>query len=217
MTAEVLVKQKPDLYDFDLPDDRLQHYLKKDSLAVDTETRGLNLHRDRLCLVQICDDEGLVSFVRYSDPGQLPTRSAGNLKKLFESPKITKIFHYARFDVTFLKYYLDIDVHPVWCTKIASKLVRTYTDKHSLKYLVSELLGFELDKTNQTSDWAAADLSDSQLEYAANDVRVLIPLKKLLTATLIREQRLELAEKLFKTLPTVCELDRLGYRDIFEH
>lgn len=210
-------QQKPDVYEFDLPQERLAHYLTKKVVAVDTETRGLNIHRDRLCLIQICDDEGVVSFVHYPDRAKLPYTGDSNLKKLFEAPDVMKLFHFARFDVSILKWYMGIDVQPVWCTKIASKLVRTYTDRHSLKYLVAELLGFELDKTDQMSDWARDDLSDSQLEYAANDVRVLIPIQEKLIKTLKREGRLELAEKLFKVIPIVCEADRLDFRDIFEH
>ena len=218
VTTEALVKQKkPQVFDFDIPDQVLEHYLAKDSIAVDTETRGLNIPRDRLCLVQICDDEGLVTFVKFHDPQAIPTKATTNLKRLFENKDVTKVFHYARFDVAVMKYYLDIDLDPIWCTKIASKLVRTYTDKHSLKYLVSEMLGMELDKSNQTSDWARPDLTDAQLEYAANDVRVLPPLKEKLSQILIRENRMELAEKLFKTIPTVCELDLKGFSGIFEH
>jgi len=216
--STVLVKQqKPDVFDFDLPEERLNHYLKKSVIAVDTETRGLNLRRDRLCLVQICDDEGVVSFVRFRDRTQLPFSGNTNLKKLFEAQQVMKLFHYARFDVGVMKYYLDIDINPIWCTKIASKLVRTYTDKHSLKYLVAELLEIELDKSDQMSDWAKDDLTDSQLEYAANDVRVLIPIQKKLEIILEREGRLDLAKRLFATLPLVCEMDRLGFQNIFEH
>lgn len=218
MTTEALVKQKKlQVFDFDIPESVLEHYLTKDCIAVDTETRGLIIPRDRLCLVQISDDEGLVTFVKFQDPASLPTKKETNLKKLFEAESVTKLFHFARFDVAVMKHYLDIDINPIWCTKIASKLVRTYTDKHSLKYLVSELLGKELDKSNQTSDWARSDLTEAQLEYAANDVLVLPPLKKKLTEILEREDRLELAEKLFKTLPTICELDLKGFAGIFEH
>lgn len=211
------MKQKPEVFEYDIPDDRLKHYLNKSIISVDTETRGLILRRDRLCLVQICDDEGVVSFVRYPDRHKLPNHGDSNLKKLFTATNVIKLFHYARFDVSVMKYYLGIDINPIWCTKIASKLVRTYTDKHSLKYLVSELLEFELDKTDQMSDWAKDDLTDSQLDYAANDVRVLIPLYKKLQALLEREGRLDIAERLFKTLPLVCELDQLGFNNIFEH
>jgi ribonuclease D len=218
LSTEVLVKQrKPEVFDFDIPEERLNHYLKKSVIAVDTETRGLNLRRDRLCLVQICDDEGVVSFVRYRDRHQLPFSGDSNLKKLFTAPSVMKLFHYARFDVGVMKYYLGIDINPIWCTKIASKLVRTYTDKHSLKYLVAELLEIELDKSDQMSDWAKDDLTDSQLEYAANDVRVLIPIQRKLAAILEREGRLELAQRLFATLPLVCEMDQLGFQNIFEH
>lgn len=216
--TEVLVKTgKPDLFDYDLPNDRLEHYLKKTVVAVDTETRGLNLRRDRLCLVQICDDEGVVSFVRFPDRRKLPYTGDSNLKKLMEAKNVVKLFHYARFDVGVMKYYLNADTYPIFCTKIASKLVRTYTDKHSLKYLVSELLSIELDKSDQMSDWARDDLSDSQLEYAANDVRVLIPVQQKLIKVLEREDRMDLAKRLFETIPLVCELDIAGFRDVFEH
>lgn len=218
MTTEVLVNQKkPQLFEFDLPTEVLNHYLKKDFIAVDTETRGLKIPRDRLCLVQICDEDGFTTFVQFQDPASLPTEKATNLKKLMEAKEVTKIFHYGRFDVAVMKYYLNIDINPIWCTKIASKLVRTYTDKHSLKYLTLELLGIELDKSNQMSDWARADLTEAQLEYAANDVIVLHRLKNKLTEILEREGRMELALKLFRTLPTICELDLKGFHEIFEH
>ncbi|MBX9687215.1 MAG: hypothetical protein K2X27_10970 [Candidatus Obscuribacterales bacterium] len=211
MKAEPIVRSKPDLFESDLPDERLQHYLKKSVIAIDTETRGLVIHRDRLCLIQLCDDEGICSFVRYTG------KDAPNVKTLLSSPTVTKLFHYGRFDIAVMKYYLGVWTGPVWCTKIASKLVRTYTDRHSLKDLCREMLGLEMDKSDQTSDWAREDLSDSQLEYAANDVRVLIPLYKKMKAFLERENRLELAEKLFKFLPTVCELDLAGFNNTMEH
>ncbi len=218
MSAEVLVQQrKPEVFDYDLSDNRLHHYLTKPFVAVDTETRGLLVRRDRLCLVQICDEDGVVSFVRFPDRMRLPTAENTNLKKLFESPQVTKVFHYARFDVGVMKYYMNININPIWCTKIASKLVRTYTDRHGLKDLVRELLGIELDKSDQMSDWARDDLSDSQLEYAANDVRVLIPMYRKLQILLEREGRLELAHKLFAALPVVCEIDLGGWVNIFEH
>lgn len=218
MTTEVLVKQKkPQVFDFDIPDDVLKHYQSKSCIAVDTETRGLKIPRDRLCLVQICDEDGEVCFVKFHDPAKIPTSENTNLKKLFEDENVVKLFHYARFDVAVMKYYLDIDINPIWCTKIASKLVRTYTDKHSLRYLVYEMLGIELDKSNQMSDWAREDLTEAQLEYAANDVRLLPELKKRLTVILEREDRLDLAHKLFDTLPVICELDLKGFAGIFEH
>lgn len=212
MKLEALVKPiKPDLYAGDLPEERLAHYLKKHVVAVDSETRGLNIPRDRLCLVQLCDDEGIVSLVRYRN------QPAPNMLRLMEDPSVTKLFHFARFDVAVLKYYLKAEVKPIWCTKIASKLVRTYTDRHSLKDLGKELLGLEMDKSDQSSDWAREDLTPSQLEYAANDVRVLIPIYTRIKAILEREGRIELAEKLFAFLPVIAELDLAGFKDMFEH
>ncbi len=206
------MSQKPLLFDSDLDDSTFQHYMSKAVVAIDTETRGLKIARDRLCLVQLCDDEGLVAFVRYT--GQ----PAPNLAKLLQSPNVLKLFHFGRFDIAVMKHYLNVDVNPVWCTKIASKLVRTYTDRHSLKELCLELLGREMDKTNQSSDWARTDLSDSQLEYAANDVRVLIPLYNKLKQLLEREHLSDVAAKLFAFLPTVCQLDLRGWDlDIYAH
>jgi ribonuclease D len=207
------VKNKPLLFETDLPDEIFQRYISKPIIAIDTETRGLKIQRDRLCLIQLCDDEGVVAFVRFT-----ANKPALNLRKLLESPKVIKLFHFGRFDIAVLKHYMQVDVAPVWCTKIASKLVRTYTDRHSLKDLVFELLGREMDKTNQSSDWARTDLSDSQLEYAANDVRVLIPLYEQMKALLEREGLSDLAQRLFDFLPTVCELDLRGWDEsIFAH
>ena len=217
-SAVTFVKhRKAELFEGDLSDERLKHYLSKAVIAVDTETRGLILRRDRLCLVQICDHDGIVSFVRYSGGDQFDPRAKSNVKTLLEAKEVLKIFHFARFDVGVLKHYLGADTNPIFCTKIASKLVRTYTDKHSLKDLTKELLRVELDKADQTSDWAHPDLTESQLEYAANDVRMLLPLYDKVILLLKREGRLELAEKLFKALPTICELDINGFKDIFEH
>lgn len=205
-------KQKPLLFDTDLPDDIFKTYSSRSVIAIDTETRGLNVHRDRLCLIQLCDETGLVAFVRFTG------KPAPNLKKLMEDPNVTKLFHFGRFDIGVMKHYMGVDINPVWCTKIASKLVRTYTDRHSLKELCSELLGMEMDKTNQSSDWAREDLSDSQLEYAANDVRVLIPLQRKFIALLEREGLTDIANRLFKFLPTICELDLRGWdQNIYSH
>lgn len=218
MTSELLVKhRKPELFEGDLSDERLKHYLAKPVIAVDTETRGLILRRDRLCLVQICDHDGVVSFVRYKGGAQFDQNAKSNVKTLLQAPGVLKIFHFARFDVGVLKHYLGADTNPIFCTKIASKLVRTYTDKHSLKDLVRELLKIELDKADQTSDWAHPDLTDSQLEYAANDVRMLLPIYDQITLLLKREGRSDLAQKLFNALPAICELDMNGFKDIFEH
>ncbi len=206
-------KQKPLLFDGDLPDDIFRKYMTKSVIAIDTETRGLNLRRDRLCLTQLCDEDGLVAFVRFTSAADAP-----NLCKLLEAPGVVKLFHYGRFDISVMKHYLNVDVQPVWCTKIASKLIRTYTDRHSLKDLVRELLGIELDKSDQSSDWARTDLSDSQLEYAANDVRVLIPIQLRFQELLKRENLTEVADRLFQFLPTVCELDRRGWDiNIYSH
>lgn len=215
-TETVVKHRKPELFENDLTDERLQHYLSKALVAVDTETRGLNIPRDRLCLVQICDDEGVVSFVRYQDKSDFANPDS-NVKKLLEAPDVLKLFHFARFDYAVLKHYLGAITEPIFCSKIASKLIRTYTDRHSLKDLVRELLSIELDKTDQTSDWARDDLTDSQLEYAANDVRVLIPIHRKMQQLLERESMTELSEKCFRVLPTICELDLRSYRDLFEH
>lgn len=200
-----------DIFVGDLSEERARHYLSKPVIALDTETRGLNLRRDRLCLTQICDDQGLVSFVRYTD------ENAPNLKRLLASKDVLKLCHYARFDMAVLKFYLKVDVWPVFCSKVASKLVRTYTDRHSLKDLVREFLGKEMDKTNQTSDWGRSDLSPSQLDYAADDVRVLIPIYSQMVQLLEREKLTNLATQAFACLPAVTDLDIGGYRDIFEH
>jgi ribonuclease D len=217
LSVETLVKHhKPELFEGDLSDERLNYYLGKAVIAVDTETRGLILRRDRLCLVQICDHDGVVSFVRYKDDGFGPGASK-NVKKLLEAPNVLKLFHFGRFDIAVLKHYLGAQTNPVFCTKIASKLVRTYTDRHSLKDLVKELLRIELDKSDQTSDWSAPDLTESQLEYAANDVRVLLPIYDKIKALLEREKRMDLAQKCFAALPTVCDLDIGGFKDMFEH
>lgn len=217
MTTGVVVNRKLDLFELDLPEERFKHYLKKNLIAVDTETLGLNIKRDRLCLVQIADEDGVVSLVRYKQKILPGFSKSANLKYLLEAPNVLKLFHFARFDIAVLKHYLDCDVKPIWCTKIASKLVRTYSDRHGLKDLSKELLNQEVDKTNQMSDWANENLTDSQLEYAANDVRVLIPIYNKLSSLLRREGRTELAERSFKVLPIITELDANGFRDLFEH
>ncbi|MDJ0774554.1 MAG: ribonuclease H-like domain-containing protein [Mastigocoleus sp. MO_167.B18] len=208
-----------DLQDFqvcdrDLDEATLSNYLQGEALAVDTETMGLLPHRDRLCLVQLCNEQGKVSVVRIAK-GQT---TAPNLKKLLEATNIVKIFHFARFDIATLRHYLNIHVQPVFCTKIASKLVRTYTPRHGLKELVMELEQVELDKSSQSSDWGNADnLSEAQLSYAANDVRYLVSLRQKLITRLQREERLELAQKCFECLPTIVTLDLLQFKDLFEH
>lgn len=200
--------------DRDLPDAVLQVYLEAEAIAVDTETMGLLPQRDRLCLVQICDPGGTLTVVRI-ERGQT---DAPNLKQLFEAPNVTKVFHFARFDIATLRYHLGILTTPLFCTKIASKLIRTYTPKHGLKELVMELERVELDKSAQSSDWGnAANLSDDQLRYAANDVRYLLPVRQKLITMLEREERLELAYDCFACLPTIVSLDLLQYPNVFEH
>ena len=185
-------------------------------VAIDTETLGLKPQRDRLCLIQLSAGDGDAHLVKFANRDDY---AAPNLKALLADPKVTKLFHYARFDVAVLKVYLGVDVAPLWCTKIASKLARTYTDRHGLKDLVRELLGVDLSKASQSSDWAATTLSKDQLDYAASDVLHLHKLKATLEMMLAREGRMHLAEAAFKFLPTRAALDLLGWGedDIFAH
>lgn len=200
--------------DRDLPESVLEHYLAGDRLAVDTETMGLRPQRDRLCLVQLCDLQNQITVVRILQ-GQ---RQAPNLQRLLEAPGVEKVFHFARFDLGMLRHHLGIQVAPRFCTKVASKLARTYSAKHGLKDLIKELMEVELDKTAQSSDWGnAAHLSESQLRYAANDVRYLLPVQEKLMAMLQREGRWGLAQECFACLPTFVTLDLLEYEAVFEH
>ena len=187
----------------------------RDFAAVDTEAMGLKPGRDRLCLVQLSPGDGSVDVVRIAQ-GQT---SAPNLGLLLTDPTITKIFHFARFDAAMLKQALGIAVSPIWCTKIASRLVRTYTDRHGLKDILRDLLNLEISKQQQSSDWGAETLSDAQLEYAASDVLHLHALKDALEARLKREGRMTLAEACFRFVPIRAELDLLGWgeEDIFAH
>lgn len=200
--------------DRDLPSETLSRYLSAEAIAVDTETMGLIPQRDRLCLVQLCDAQNYVTVVRIAK-GQ--THSP-NLKKLMEASEVTKVFHFARFDVAQLSYNLDIQTQPIFCTKIASKLARTYTASHGLKALVQELEQVELNKSSQSSDWGnAVHLSQEQLSYAANDVLYLLSLRQKLSAMLKREERWELAQQCFACVPTFVSLDLLQYKDVLEH
>ena len=184
-------------------------------VAVDTETMGLDPHRDRLCVIQLSAGDGSADIV------QLPqgATEAPNLARLLADPAVTKIFHYARFDVAALRQRFGVVTGPVYCTKIASRLVRTYTDRHGLKDLVRELLNIDLSKQQQSSDWGADKLTDAQLDYAASDVLYLHDLKRHLDRMLKREGRMELAQQCFDFLGTRCELDLLGWQetDIFAH
>ena len=186
-----------------------------DSVAVDTETQGLDLGRDRLCVVQLSEGDGVCHLVQI----RAGEYDAPNLKALMADTTVTKIFHFARFDLAILKRYLDVTVSPIFCTKIASKLVRTYTDRHGLKDVTRELLNIELSKEQQSSDWAANELSKDQLKYAASDVLNLHDIRHKLQAMLIREGRLELAKACFDFLPTRAQLDLNGWGDvdIFSH
>lgn len=185
------------------------------SVAIDTETMGLNPARDRLCLVQLSAGDGNAHLVQFS-AGEY---DAPNLKTMLRDQSITKLFHFGRFDIASLKAYLDVECTPVYCTKIASRLARTFTDKHSLKTLCSELLGVELSKHQQSSDWGAAKLSDEQLAYAASDVLHLHKLRDKLNGMLEREGRLHLAQAAFEFLPSRATLDLEGWADvdIFAH
>lgn len=185
------------------------------SVAVDTETLGLNPNRDRLCLVQLSAGDGSAHLVRIPKGGT----EAPNLKKLLTDPGVTKLFHYARFDVGMIRRHLGVTCAPVYCTKIASRLVRTYTDKHGLKDLCRELLGVELSKEQQSSDWGAETLSEAQVRYAAADVLYLHGLRAKLDAMLAREGRTELAEACFRFVAHRAELDLGGWadQDIFSY
>lgn len=186
-----------------------------DRLAVDTETMGLNPHRDPLCVVQISDGDGTAHIIQVNRE----TYDAPNLKALLADEKITKIFHFARFDIAILKKYLGVDCNPLYCTRTASKLVRTYTDSHGLRQLCREVLGIDLNKQQQSSYWGAETLTEEQLSYAANDVLHLHALMDRLNMMLEREGRTELAQKCFDFLPARAELDLVGWpeTDIFAH
>jgi ribonuclease D len=203
-----------EICDRDLTPALLARYQQASAIACDTETMGLLPLRDRLCLVQLADADGYVAVVRL----ELGQTEAPRLKELLEAPGILKLFHFARFDLATLRHHLGITVAPVFCSKIASKLGRTYSPRHGLKELVKELEGIELDKTAQSSDWGnAMHLSEGQLRYAANDVRYLHNLHQTLTTMLQREGRWELAQDCFNCLPTFVALDLLQYTGIFEH
>jgi ribonuclease D len=195
----------------DLPD--LSRYAG--AVAIDTETMGLSLSRDRLCLVQLSPGDGSADVV------QIPAHAndAPNLKRLLGDPQVLKIFHFARFDLGMLCNAFGVMAEPVYCTKIASRLARTYTDKHGLKDLVREVLGHELSKQQQLSDWGAPDLTDAQISYAASDVLYLHALKEKLDVMLARERREKLAAACFRFLPERVRLDMAGFadQDIFAH
>lgn len=199
------------LYKGDLPDG----LDLGDVVAIDSETMGLRPERDRLCLVQLSSGDGTAHLVQFDGKDY----SAPNLKALMVDPKVTKLFHFARFDVAVIQAYLGVVTGPIYCTKIASKLVRTFTDRHGLKDLCRELLGIDLSKQQQSSDWGAPELSEEQMRYAASDVLYLHGLRAELDRRLVREGRDQIAAACFEFLPTRAALDLIGYRDedIFSH
>ncbi|MCE6952200.1 ribonuclease D [Cereibacter sphaeroides] len=185
-------------------------------VAIDTETMGLDPRRDRLCLVQLSSGDGNAHLVQIA----IGQASAPNLERLLTDPATIKLFHYGRFDIAALKQAFGVRTAPVWCTKIASKMVRTFTDRHGLKYLLMDLVGVDVSKQQQTSDWGAAELSEAQKDYAASDVLHLHRLKDELEIRLRREGRMELAQRCFDFLPTRAELDLMGWdepNDLFHH
>lgn len=200
------------LYQSDLPDGLDLGNV----VAIDTETMGLDPRRDRLCVVQLSSGDGNAHLVQIAK-GQA---SAPNLERLLTDPKVIKLFHFGRFDIAALQNAFGVVTAPVWCTKIASRLIRTFTDRHGLKYLLAELVGVDVSKQQQTSDWGSVNLTDAQKEYAASDVLYLHRLKTELEARLMREGRMDLAQRLFAFLPTRAELDLMGWDeplDIFHH
>jgi len=199
------------LIEGDLSPDLLDAYLQSEYLAIDTETMGLNPHRDRLCLIQLCNEHDRVTVIRVT------SLVMPRLVELLEAPRPMKIFHFGRFDLAMLRKNLGVRIHSLYDTKVASKLARTYTGAHGLKDLVRDVLGFNLDKSAQQTDWGSPNLTSQQLEYSANDVRYLIQLKSRLDEMLSREGRMELAQECFKHLPTLAELDLLGWEGLFEH
>jgi ribonuclease D len=186
-----------------------------DAIAIDTEAMGLHPHRDRLCLIQLSRGDGDAHLVQFA-PG---CYDAPNLKRLLADPGIVKLFHFARFDIAMLYHYLGVMAYPLYCTKIASRLVRTFTDRHGLRDLCRDLLGVDLKKEQQSSDWGAATLSEEQLRYAASDVLHLHALRTRLDAMLAREGRVALAQSCFEFLPARALLDLEGWpeQDIFAH
>jgi ribonuclease D len=200
------------LYQNDLPDGLNLGAV----VAIDTETMGLNPARDRLCLVQLSSGDGDAHLVQIAR-GQA---AAPNLCAMLVDPNVLKLFHFGRFDIAALQTAFGVQTAPVWCTKIASKLIRTYTDRHGLKYLLAEYVGVDVSKAQQTSDWGAPTLTDAQRDYAASDVLYLHKLKDALEAILIREDRAGLAQACFDFLPTRAQLDLMGWgdaSDIFSH
>ncbi len=214
MNKDTTIPKNFAVFNEDLNDEWVALFSKTSLIAVDTEAMGLIHGRDRLCLVQICDENDNVACVRIA----IGQNKAPKLQAVMENPSIEKIFHFARFDVAALASGLGIAVNPIFCTKVASKIARTYTPRHGLKELIMELIGVELDKQSQCSDWGRVEeLSEKQLVYAANDVRFLIEARNQLKMMLKREDRLALANSCFKCIPILSELDILKFTHVFEH
>jgi ribonuclease D len=212
----------PEVVRGDLDEAQLESYLAGSEIAVDTETMGLNPIRDRLCVVQLCDRAGRATLVQIpARPGltaPFPAQAgAPRLKRLMEDPRILKVFHFARFDVATLRHYLGIVTDPIYCTRTASKLVRTYTERHGLKDIALELLDVEMDKTARHTDWSSPDLRPDQVRYAISDVTLLLELKDKLQMMLEREGRGQLATECFRMIPLLARLDLMGYQDVFIH
>ena len=211
----------PEIVQRDLTEEQLQAYLASPHLSVDTETLGLQQLRDRLCLVQLYDDAGRATIVQIPRDqvisATVPESRAPRLKRLLEEPRVLKLLHFARFDVAVLRHYLGIRLWPLFCTRTASKLVRTYTDRHGLKDVALELLDVEMEKVTRHSDWASPHLSPEQVRYAISDVTMLIPIMERLDGMLVREGRKDLALECFRVIPVMAELDLRGYDLLFEH
>lgn len=211
----------PEIVRADLTEEQLQAYLASPAVAVDTETMGLRLLRDRLCVVQLCDRAGRATLVQIPrellDPTRPPASRSPRLKRLMEAPNVLKVFHFARFDLAALRHYLGIAVDPVYCTRTASKLVRTYTDRHGLKDIALELLDVDLNKAARHTDWSSPDLRPEQVRYAISDVTLLHALMDRLDDMLRREERLELSRECFRALPLIARLDLMQYDLLFEH
>jgi ribonuclease D len=211
----------PEILAGDLTEELLQAYLAGEDVAVDTETMGLQTRRDRLCLVQLCDRRMRTAIVQIPgealEPGRPLAGRAPRLKRLMENPRVLKVFHFARFDVAALAHWLGIAVGPLYCTRTASKLVRTYTDRHGLKDNLLEFLDVELDKVTRHSDWSSAKLSPEQVSYAISDVTMLLPLKDRLEEMLGRHGRTALARECFAAIPILAKLDLAGFEGLFEH
>ncbi|HXK11815.1 MAG TPA: ribonuclease D [Vicinamibacteria bacterium] len=211
----------PEILAGDLSEDLLDTYLAGPELAVDTETMGLQTRRDRLCLVQLCDRRRRAAIVQlppetFDARNPRPSR-APRLKRVLEDPRVLKVFHFARFDVAALAHWLGIAVSPLYCTRTASKLARTYTDRHGLKDNLLELLDVELDKVTRHSDWSSPVLTPEQVRYAISDVTLLLPLMDRLEEMLRRQGRADLARECFDAIPTMAKLDVAGFEGLFEH